>query len=291
MSRVKVIQKTQGQIDFKIFTKRSVPIVYDEVNDFITKTPIRLVLCSASEQVRARVIPNSSDPTLPIVGYGMEYMWYGQLPEFISDICDQVRAVFSLKSEVEGFRVTVYTPASSINHRNNTMVSRVSPDQMMKIGSRIIIPCGTSEMINVTVSAGSKKQSGNGDIRLLDGQGLMTPLGVSAAADFSWHDGSYAKEAQRPGFRETNFKKNPLHRYVFVIDCMTNITALFQAVKDEAKTISKGDEGQAEKLAEQMKSILSPSEVVPPQVEETPSSDSLKESTPSVGADFEVITN
>lgn len=253
-ARVKYVQ--QGTIDTANFgTRRKVAIQYDEVDSFISSVETRPapyippVITTAPEETIPK--PAEGDELYkPFLGTDGEYIWdnKSKLPSFVQDICDQVRAIFSLKSEIEGFSIRIFTPASKRDWKKTYTVNRVPQEAALAVGARIIIPVGSTENLDITVSAG-KSRSGSGSIRLLDQQGLMTPIGLAAGADFTWNDGTSGQMPAHKGFRAMTYKKNPIHRYMIVIDCMNNMSVIAKAINDEAKAASGGDAEKEKEIA------------------------------------------
>jgi hypothetical protein len=237
MSRVKVISRNQNKINLRDFgTQRNVDIDYDEFVRFIES-----------------LYPEDIE-----IGDSGEIIWTDdKLPEFIKDICQMSKAIFSLKKEIKGFTVRVFKPPTKTDHKKITTIARVPQEQAMTVGARIIIPLGTCEDFSIFVSTGqSVSQSGSGSLRLSDKWGLMTPIGLAAGADFTFNDGIEGKIEARTGFRTMSFRKNPLKRYVLVIDCINDMEVLLKAVKDEAKVAAKGDETKAAEFEEKLREAL-----------------------------------
>lgn len=257
----KVIQKRQGFIDLKRFgTRRNLEIDYAELHTFMSTVSARSLPSDKPLDPSMALLVGSSpvDPSKPYMGPNLEYVWDASsvFPPVIEGICEQVRAVFSLKREVKGFIVRVFPPALKVSHKESTTLPRIPMEMAMQIGSRIVLPIGSSEIFELFVSAG-KGQTGTGKLRLSDGEGVMTPLGLAAGADFTWNDGGYGTiEPTQPGSRPISFKKSPLRRYVFVIDCINDTSVLVQAVKDEAALAAKGSASEAAKIEAQMLKAL-----------------------------------
>ena len=259
MSRAKVIVKQQGMIDTKSFgTKRKIDIDRNELDVWCSDIKGRQPPTTAEESL-------IDDSDIPYVGEQGELIWESKnkQPEYIKDICNVVRSMFSLGKEVKSFSVRIFKPPTKINHKHIVKVEKVPYELAMVIGSRIIITVGSDEMIDLFASSGQKGQpSGGGQIKLNDGYGLMTPIGLAAGVDFSWHNGSMSEgEAPRKGFRPVKVKKNPLNRYMIVVDCINDENVLMDAIKGQAKSATGGNQKNADMLASQMAKVMNISDV------------------------------
>jgi hypothetical protein len=227
MSRCKVIQKKQGQINLKDFgIRRQLDIDVHELKAMM-------------DAVEPKPFPQS-----PYIGEHAEIVWdsTSSQPEWVADLCDQARAVFSLKKEVKGFIVRIYPPAMVVDYSTTTTLERVPMESALKIGARILVPVGSPEMLELFVSTGKRGIAANGKLRMAEGQALMTPLGLAAGTDFTWHNGSHAMEDPRPGFRQTRFNKQPLKRFMVVIDCLNDTGVMMETISGASKAVTSSVE-------------------------------------------------
>ena len=133
----------------------------------------------------------------------------------------------------------------------------------MVIGSRIVVTVGSNQVLDIVASSGQAGQpSGTGQINLVEGNGLMLPFGMVAGVDMSWnHATTITLPPARKGFRETKVKKRPLSQYMIVFDCINDENILMKAVNSQAKSMTKGNKDQADKVSSQLSSALNLSAV------------------------------
>lgn len=238
-ARVKVIK--EGKIDTSGFgTRRHVEVSYEEVSEFL-----------------GTVVTTNKGKPGAYIGDDGEYVWDGEssLPMFLQDLCDQAKAVFSLKSEIKGFSVKIYRPATKVDYKKKTTIKRIPENKAMHVGARILIPVGSCESIDIEISAGSS-HSGNGNIRLGKSEGLMVPIGVTAGSDFIYNDGNTGKLEPKKGFRTMTYKKFPTNRYMILLDGLNDMNVMLGAIKEQAKTSSKGDETKAKEIEDCLRTSL-----------------------------------
>lgn len=180
---------------------------------------------------------------LPFIGDDGEYIWSGtdKFPKLIGDMCKVAKNIFCLGKEINGYNVRVFPPASKKNHKHKTHIHRVPYEAAMAIGARVIFPVGSIENFKVKVSA-SKTQCGDGELKLSSSEALMIGVGMTAGVDFTYDDSNTIEVPQRKGFRKTNIKKNPMSRYVVVIDFINDASVISSLIKKEANINSGGDD-------------------------------------------------
>jgi hypothetical protein len=264
--------KKVGSIDLSTFgTRRQLDITFDEIDTIFKKTITRkapvmdtAIITTPPEDItqddehtpldegkkKKKKKKKKVDLKKPYLGEHGELIWDQKsiLPEAISDLTDQVRAIFSIKAEIERFTVRIYPPATKVDPKKLSKVDRVPEQAAMFVGARIIVPVGTPENLNLEVSMGGS--SANSFIRLPKSNGLMTPIGLAAGTDFSWDDSSYGKLPQRKGHRVSTFKKSPLRRYMLVFDGINDMSVLMNTIKQTAKEKAGGDEAKEKELTE-----------------------------------------
>ena len=264
--------KKVGSINLSTFgTRRQLDITFDEIdtifkNTITRKAPVMdTAIISTQPKEGSKKKKKKVDLKKPYLGEHQELIWDQKsiLPEAISELTDQVRAIFSIKDEIERFTVRIYPPATKINSKKLSQVDRVPEQAAMFVGARIIVPVGTPENLNLNVSMGGS--SGNSFIRLPKSNGLMTPIGLAAGTDFSWDDGSYGKLPERKGHRPSTFKKSPLRRYILVFDGINDMSVLMKTIKDTAKEKACGDEAKEKELTDSFMTAMN----VPSETEDT----------------------
>lgn len=241
MSSVKVKTIKKPQIDLSHFKPiRNVDIDYKELDTFIKEN--------------SEITPKGSDN---------QYLWdaLAPHPEFIQDICNQAKAIFSLDKNIKQYCVSIYPPAAKVDPNKTTTLKRVSRELMAAISSRIILVIGSNEVFNLFVSTekDDKQHSAESNIRLLDTQGFVIKIALVSGTDISWTDNTSIQDENKNGWRvNRSVKKFPIKRYVIVIDCVSDPEAMIKSLKREAANMCNSETLKTNKLAQQFKQFISP---------------------------------
>lgn len=257
--RTRVTSKSIGMIDPKAFgTTRKIEMNYNELKSFIddqknnTRTPPREVLSSGTSVGHDEKV----DLTKPYIGETGEFVWCpnAKLPTFLTDMTDQIRAMFQLKKEITNFGIRIWEPATKVDNKKEIKVDRVPMQAALSVGARIFLSFGSRENLILHASAGGK--SGDCTVQLFTDNGFMAPIGYAAGLDATINNGNFATEPPRKGFRSSGFKKDPCRRFFVVVDCITNSQVLSEAVNNEAKKLAGGDTAKENILQSQIKEAL-----------------------------------
>ncbi len=155
-------------------------------------------------------------------------------PELVETIIEQIKALFNVKNEVNGWSASYYPPPV-----NFTKGSEISiPPGGKNLGCRFIIVVGTREVANMEVSMGSTHAET--PMYMLSGDCLNLKVTICPVMTVSFKNISNEKISLRPNFRPTVINKNVSTRHIIVIDGHIEVSSV---VEHMAKKLikKKGD--------------------------------------------------
>lgn len=152
-------------------------------------------------------------------------------PPFIATTIRQCKALFNIKEEVESIQVTVYPCADSVGKTEHTIKKT-----NMNIASRVVICVGHREVFTINVTGGGFR--GSGKLLTSNGDAFQIIMGACAVSDLIYDDTEHIMMAPKPGWKTRHYPKNPLQRYVIVIDGVVDANVLVKSIKKELGTES-----------------------------------------------------
>lgn len=152
-------------------------------------------------------------------------------PDALEGLIEQIKSIFDVGTEVEGFSVKYYSPPPKNDKGRPATSELVIPPIEKGLGGRFIVLFGTKEVPTLKVSAGSTGASN--EYLMLSGQAMYLKLTLCPVVETVFSNNFSEKMSARKGFREMIVKKNPFNRHVFVIDAHVALGAVAKRVKDE----------------------------------------------------------
>lgn len=139
------------------------------------------------------------------------YSFENNYPPILEDLLSQVKLLFDLNQNIEKYKISVYPPALCVSKDVHTIEKTE-----LKILTRVIICIGHRESFDINVSAGGKSASAN--YNCMSGDAFQICSGSAPGTSLNFDDTTVGKMPPRKGFRNNNFKKNPILRSIVVID-------------------------------------------------------------------------
>lgn len=205
MSRVKSNSNNSIQVDRVISAKRKVEITLDELRDFLN---------------------DNIDKEGVTIGSEGEYIWddKNNVPKFVTDTISMCKILFDEKEEIKSHIFSVYPNAKSIS-KTEHIIKRAN----MNIGSRIIICIGHREVFTLNVSAGG--HGGSAPLLCTNNDAFQILMGLASGMDLIYNDLKFAMGPHRNGFRDNKINKDPLKRYIIVIDGLVDTEVLLNEIQ------------------------------------------------------------
>lgn len=150
-------------------------------------------------------------------------------PPYISTIIRQCKALFNIKEEVESIQVTIYPCATDISKKEHKIKKTA-----MNIASRVVICVGHREIFNINVTGGGYE--GSGKLYVSSGDAFQIIMGACAVADLIYDDTTSAMVSLRPNHRPKPMRKDPLKRYIIVVDGIVDAKVLVESIKKNLTT-------------------------------------------------------
>ena len=262
MSRVKVISKAQFDTS-KIGSSQYLDIDTDELETLISEI----------DEYRPEDLSNLSElelekaMTLPYKGPQGEIIWdhpnIGKLPEFLQDVTTMITDVFNLGKEVKAFNFKIFPPNTKdhlkANPKLTNSVDRVEQHLAMNM-TRIVIPVGSKENLHLTVTVPGQRNMSN-SVLVRESYGYQFGFGLIGNIDVSWDHKYEFKAAPRAGFRAMKTKKQPLNRWMVVIDCINDMSVVIDTLKKSIGSLSGGDSKKKEELMASLDAAIKKSSV------------------------------
>ncbi len=164
-------------------------------------------------------------------------------PSFIATIIRQCKALFNIKEEVESIQVTIFPCADSISKKEHKIKKT-----NLNIASRVVICVGHREIFNIHVSGAGFH--GDGKLLTCNGDAFQIVMGACAVADLTYDDSTSSMIAPKPNWRVKPYNKNPLQRYIIVVDGVVDANVLVKSIKKELGTESTSTNDVDELLRE-----------------------------------------
>lgn len=217
----------------------------------------------------------------PIKGENEELIWPpdAKHPPVLQDLFTQVKAIYNLKDEIESFSCMIWPPREPAKGKKKFYTIPKAP---MGVASRVILAVGGRENFRMSASAGG--HGGKGSIMCLSGESFMVPIGVAAAIDYTFDNGTSFQVEAKDGWRARSLSKDPTKTYICVIDGLVNAAMLVRQIKAEADRLSNGNADISKQLQDKMGEALSlkPEDQVALEASKAPRRDAPEESIPDL---------
>ena len=203
---MKIIKKADVKIDEHI-TKRNISI--DEV-----RLPIFLNLLENSIEMKKNCYTLKSDY---------------KFPDFIKTLSYQLKTLYSLKDEAEGFTLHIFPPEKTYHEKDFKV-----PDASVTTVSRIVMVFGGNENFNLHIS--QKGQTADADVFCPKNSSFNMNLGIITSIDVEFNSSKTFKvKAFARGGRPEIKRKDPTKRTVIVLDFEMNMAVASQVVAETIK--------------------------------------------------------
>ena len=172
------------------------------------------------------------------------------LPPHIDKMCNIFQQLFnSIKADdIKSKSVMLFPPASIISE-NITVVPRAVHGCMI----RIIACLGSCEMLTFEVHQG--KTDVSTDFYVSKDQAVTLGYGGCSAVEFTFNDSASFTSKLTANARGVKKNKSPLHRWILVIDYVSNENAITREFKNAIKKQSKGDGKLQKSLEDKINSL------------------------------------
>jgi hypothetical protein len=174
---------------------------------------------------------NSSASLNPISS--PSYVWERESPKpyALEGVIEQIKSIFNVGKEVEGWSVKYYAPAQK-NEKGKPVENELRIPPVEKgLGGRFVIVVGTKEVPTLEVAVGSS--GAENQYLMMDGDCIYLKITICPVLNVVFSNRHSEKLAPRKGFREMIIKKNPFGRHVFVVDAHVSMGAIANKVKTE----------------------------------------------------------
>jgi hypothetical protein len=175
-----------------------------------------------------------SDITLTYTGVNdPNFSWDkdSKKPYALEGVIEQVKSIFNVGKEVEGWSIKYYGPAQKNEKGKPTSDFLRIPPIEKGLGGRFVIMVGTREVPTLEVAVGST--GAENQYLMMDGECMYLKITLCPVLNIVFSNRFSEKMAPRKGFREMIIKKNPFNRHVFVVDAHVSMGALANKVKSE----------------------------------------------------------
>jgi hypothetical protein len=152
-------------------------------------------------------------------------------PYALEGVIEQIKSIFNVGKEVEGWSVKYYGPAQK-NEKGKPSENELRIPPIEKgLGGRFVIVVGSREVPTLEVAVGST--GAENQYLMMEGDCMYLKITICPVLNVVFSNNFSEKLAPRKGFREMIIKKNPFNRHVFVVDAHVSMGALANKVKSE----------------------------------------------------------
>lgn len=152
-------------------------------------------------------------------------------PYALEGVIEQIKSIFNVGKEVEGWSVKYYAPAQKNDKGKPTEEALSIPPVEKGLGGRFVIVVGSREVPTLEVAVGST--GAENQYLMMDGDCMYLKITICPVLKIVFSNNFSEKMAPRKGFREMIVKKNPFNRHVFIVDAHVSMGALASKVKSE----------------------------------------------------------
>jgi hypothetical protein len=175
--------------------------------------------------------PNSSASLHTISSPNYTWEKESTKPYALEGVIEQIKSIFNVGKEVEGWSVKYYGPAQK-NEKGKPVEEELRIPPVEKgMGGRFVIIVGTKEVPKLEVAVGSS--GAENQYLMMEGDCIYLKLTICPVLNIVFSNRHSEKLAPRKGFREMIIKKNPFGRHVFVVDAHVSMGAIANKVKTE----------------------------------------------------------
>lgn len=152
-------------------------------------------------------------------------------PYALEGVIEQIKSIFNVGKEVEGWSVKYYAPAQKNDKGKPSEDKLTIPPVEKGLGGRFVMVVGSREVPTLEVAVGST--GAENQYLMMEGDCMYLKITICPVLNVVFSNNFSEKLAPRKGFREMIVKKNPFNRHIFVVDAHVSMGALASKVKSE----------------------------------------------------------